>query len=77
VRPNRLRLAPRGVGALPAECRRVAYLGSRVEYVMATPWGELLVFDEGVRHPLARGAAVSIAFDPEAAIVLPRSDPRH
>jgi len=72
LRPHRLRLTPPGEGVLPAECRRVVYLGSRIEYVVATPWGELLIFDTGARKPLDRGAAVGIAFDPEAAIVLPR-----
>src|SRR5437870_13455915 len=72
LRPHRLRLTPPGEGVLPAECRRVAYLGSRIEYVVATPWGELLIFDSGARKPLDRGAAVGVAFDPEAAIVLPR-----
>jgi iron(III) transport system ATP-binding protein len=73
VRPNRLRLETAGNGVLPAKCLRVAYLGSRVEYVFATAWGDLLVFDDRVRAPLARGAAVSVAFDPDDAMVLPRS----
>jgi iron(III) transport system ATP-binding protein len=72
VRPNRLRLRPAGDGVLPAECRRVAYLGSRVEYVVGTPWGELLVFDDDVRRLHARGTTLGIAFDPADVIVLPR-----
>ncbi|MEJ7668162.1 MAG: ABC transporter ATP-binding protein [Casimicrobiaceae bacterium] len=72
VRPHRLRLTPPGEGILPGECRRAAYLGSRVEYVVATAWGELLIFDAGARQPLDRGSAVGVVFDPEAAIVLPR-----
>ena len=71
VRPNRLRVTPAGGGLLPGECKRVAYLGSRIEYIVATPWGELLVFDEGARAPFARGSAVGVAFDPDAVIVLP------
>jgi len=73
VRPQRLRIVDAGHGALPGVCKRVAYLGSRMEYVVATDWGELLIFDEGARKPLTRGAAVGVAFDPEAAIVLPRT----
>ncbi|HEY1328402.1 MAG TPA: ABC transporter ATP-binding protein [Casimicrobiaceae bacterium] len=72
VRPHRLRLTPAGAGLLPAECKRIAYLGSRIEYVLATPWGELLLFDAEVGRPLARGAAAGVAFDPDAAIVLPQ-----
>ena len=71
VRPHRLRLAAVGQGVLHAECRRAAYLGSRIEYVLATPWGELLAFDAGVHAPLARGAAVDVAFSAEDAIILP------
>jgi len=70
VRPHRLHLTTPAEGLLPAECRRAAYLGSRIEYVMATPWGELLVFDAGIHAPLARGARAGVAFAPEHAIVL-------
>jgi iron(III) transport system ATP-binding protein len=71
VRPHRLRLTPAGEGLLPAECLRMAYLGSRIEYVLGTPWGELLVFDGGVHAPLARGAQAGVSFEPDDAIVLP------
>jgi iron(III) transport system ATP-binding protein len=70
VRPHRLRLTAAGDGLLPAECRRAAYLGSRIEYVLGTPWGDLLLFDAGVDAPLARGARAGVAFTPEDAIVL-------
>jgi iron(III) transport system ATP-binding protein len=72
VRPNRLRLTEPGPGTVPGVCRRAAYLGSRIEYMVETPWGELLVFDEKARQPRARDARVGVAFDPDAAIVLPR-----
>jgi iron(III) transport system ATP-binding protein len=72
LRPHRLRLTPAGQGVVPGECKRAAYLGSRVEYVVATPWGELLVFEADTDAPLARGTPVGVAFDPDAAIVLPR-----
>jgi iron(III) transport system ATP-binding protein len=72
VRPHRLRIVDPGKGALPGTCMRSAYLGSRIEYVVATPWGELLVFDGDARAPRGRNEAVSIAFDPDAAIVLRR-----
>ena len=71
VRPHRLRLATAGNGVLPATCLRAAYLGSRIEYVMDTPWGELLVFDADVRKPIERGAPASLSFGVDDAIVLP------
>jgi ABC-type Fe3+/spermidine/putrescine transport system ATPase subunit len=57
---------------LPGTCKRVAYLGSRTEYVVATAWGELLVFDPEARSSRQRDETVGIAFDRDAVIVLPR-----
>ena len=71
VRPHKLRLVSAGDGVLPAECLRAAYLGSRIEYVLGTPWGELLVFDAGVRSALPRGASAGVSFSPDDVIVLP------
>jgi len=70
VRPHRLHLVAAGEGVLPAECLRAAYLGSRMEYVLGTPWGELLVFDQDVRKPIARGDRAGVAFSPDDVIVL-------
>ncbi len=72
VRPQRLHIVAAGAGVLPGTCKRVAYLGSRVEYVVATPWGELLVFDHEARSARRRDEDVGIAFDRDAVIVLPR-----
>jgi iron(III) transport system ATP-binding protein len=71
VRPHRLHVTRPGDGVLPAECLRAAYLGSRIEYVFGTPWGELLVFDTNVKAPLARGARAGVTFAPDDAILLP------
>ncbi|MEO8305836.1 MAG: ABC transporter ATP-binding protein [Betaproteobacteria bacterium] len=72
IRPHRLRVVGLGEGALPGVCKRAAYLGSRTEYVVETPWGELLVFDGEARAPRARDEPIGVAFDTDAAIVLPR-----
>jgi iron(III) transport system ATP-binding protein len=72
VRPQRLRVVAAGQGVLPGVCKRVAYLGSRIEYVVSTAWGELLVFDPDPRSPRPRDAAIGLAFEPDAVIVLPR-----
>ena len=72
IRPHRLRLVAQNDAPLGAECVRVAYLGSRMEYVVNTAWGELLVFDGDVRKPIARGDRVGVAFAPGDAMVLPR-----
>jgi iron(III) transport system ATP-binding protein len=73
VRPHRLRIVEAEQGTLAGVCKRVAYLGSRTEYVITTPWGELLVFEGEGRRTFARGDAVSVSFDPDAAIVLRRT----
>jgi iron(III) transport system ATP-binding protein len=72
VRPQRLRVVDAGQGVLPGTCSKVAYLGSRIEYMVTTPWGEWLVFDNEARAPRRRAEAVGIAFEPDAAIVLAR-----
>ena len=72
VRPHRLRLVEPGPGSLPGVCKRSAYIGSRTEYMVETPWGELLVFDAEARKPRGRDEAVGVTFDRSAAIVLPR-----
>ncbi|HEX8011271.1 MAG TPA: ABC transporter ATP-binding protein, partial [Casimicrobiaceae bacterium] len=72
VRPHRLRVVAPEQGLLPGVCKRAAYLGSRTEYVVTTPWGELLVFDAEGRPLHGRGEAVGVTFDADAAIVLRR-----
>ncbi|HEX4883933.1 MAG TPA: ABC transporter ATP-binding protein, partial [Casimicrobiaceae bacterium] len=72
VRPHHLRIVGAGQGLIDGVCKRVAYLGSRVEYVVATPWGELLAFDQDVRRRRARDEAVGVSFPREAVILLPR-----
>ena len=71
IRPHRLRLAAPGPGTLPGVCKRSAYLGSRIEYVVGTPWGDLLVFDAEARTLVAPGEQVGVTFDRDAAILLP------
>jgi hypothetical protein len=57
---------------VPGTCTRAAYLGSRIEYMVDTPWGELLVFDADAREAKPRDAKVGVTFDQDAAIVLRR-----
>ena len=72
VRPHRLRLVAPGQGTLDGVCRRAAYLGSRIEYIVATAWGDLLIYDAGSGATHARGDPVGVALDGDAAIVLRR-----
>ncbi|MDQ6916522.1 MAG: ABC transporter ATP-binding protein [Pseudomonadota bacterium] len=72
VRPHRLRIVAPGEGVLAGVCKRAAYLGSRIEYVVDSPWGELLIFDGEARTMHGREAPVGVSFDVDAAIVLRR-----
>jgi iron(III) transport system ATP-binding protein len=72
IRPHRLRLVAAGAGRLAGRVRRAAYLGGRNEYVVDTPWGELLVFDHEGGALVARDVAVDVDFDPGAAILIGR-----
>ena len=72
VRPHRLRIADAGRGPIPGTCKRAAYLGSRNEYVVATAWGELLVFDDDANDLRTRDSQVALAFEPGAVILLKR-----
>jgi iron(III) transport system ATP-binding protein len=72
VRPHRLRLVDAGRGVIAGTCKRAAYLGSRNEYVVACPWGELLVFDDEAHALRRRDEAVGIDFDPGAVMLLAR-----
>ena len=67
-----MRIVAPGKGVLDGVCKRVAYLGSRIEYVVTTAWGELLIFDVEARTTRERGEPVGISIDTESAIVLPR-----
>ena len=73
LRPHRLRIVDAGQGALAGVCKRSAYLGNRIEYVVATAWGELLVFDGEGRRPRQRDEVVGLAFDAEAAVLISAS----
>src|SRR5262249_43297127 len=72
IRPHALAIVAPNAGVLTGRLTRAAYLGGRMEYVVDTAWGELLVFDADVRRPRARDDEVALGFSPEAAVVLPR-----
>ena len=73
LRPHRLRLVPADSAALVGTCKRADYLGSHIEVLVDSPWGELLVFgDADAAAPPVAGAAIGLAFDAQDAIVLAR-----
>ena len=73
LRPHRLRLAAPDATTLVGTCKRADYLGSHIEVLVNTAWGELLVFsDADAAAPPAAGALIGLAFEPGDAIVLAR-----
>jgi iron(III) transport system ATP-binding protein len=73
LRPHRLRLLAADASPLVGTCRRADYLGSHIEVLVDTPWGELLVFgDADAASPPAAGSPIGLAFAPGDAIVLAR-----
>ena len=73
LRPHRLRLVAPDASPLTGTCKRADYLGSHLEVLVNSPWGELLVFAEAdAGAPPASGAPIGLAFEPGDAIVLAR-----
>jgi iron(III) transport system ATP-binding protein len=73
LRPHRLRLVAANASALSGTCKRADYLGSHLEVLVSSPWGELLVFAEAdAGAPPQAGAVLGLAFEPGDAIVLAR-----
>jgi iron(III) transport system ATP-binding protein len=73
LRPHRLRLATTPEQALlQGTCKRADYLGSHLEVLVDSPWGELLLFADADTEAPAAGAPLGLAFDAGDAIVLPR-----
>jgi iron(III) transport system ATP-binding protein len=72
LRPHRLHLVPPAQALLQGTCKRADYLGSHLEVLVDSPWGELLLFDEADMPAPAAGEALGVAFAPDDAIVLPR-----
>jgi iron(III) transport system ATP-binding protein len=61
LRPETIRLAPeRQHDALAGEIVKATYLGSHMEYTVATAHGDLFVIDHEVARPLPRGTSVSV-----------------
>jgi iron(III) transport system ATP-binding protein len=61
IRPEAVRLAQSaGDGALEATVLKATYLGSHMEYTLATPLGELFVIEPGIDRPAKAGDTVAI-----------------
>jgi iron(III) transport system ATP-binding protein len=75
VRPEAWRLAPATGSGLPGSVLRRTYVGRAVEYILATPVGQVLAFS---RHTVAldAGAPVSLFLERHGVCVLAPESPR-
>jgi iron(III) transport system ATP-binding protein len=73
IRPEALGLAAEKPGgpALSGHVVKAAYLGSHMEYTVATALGELFVIDAAVTRPVSVGAAVWLTLGDHGAMVVP------
>jgi iron(III) transport system ATP-binding protein len=71
LRPHRLRLTAPENARLHGTCKRADYLGSHLEVLVESPWGELLLFADADAPPPAAGAPLGLTFEPGDAIVIP------
>ncbi|TIP86080.1 MAG: TOBE domain-containing protein, partial [Mesorhizobium sp.] len=70
VRPGRLEIGePDRPGTLPGTLEKVTYVGSHLEFVVATEFGEVFVSSPDVDTAFRAGQPVSIGF-PERGPVL-------
>lgn len=60
VRPEAWRIGPATDSGLAARVLKRTYVGSLMEYTLASPLGDLFVVSPDVRHPLENGAPVSL-----------------
>jgi len=61
IRPEAIRLAEGGNGGvLEAQVSKATYLGSHMEYTLATPQGDLFAVDPNIDRPVTVGTEVAI-----------------
>jgi len=73
VRPSRIRLE-RGHGkgdGLDAEIAKATYVGSRMEYTVAAPFGQVFATVENVDLSFAPGEKVTVSFTDQGPVLLP------
>ena len=77
VRPSRINLAKLGTeGAIPGVLVKATYVGSRMEYLVATDLGELFVASEDVGDVFAAGAEVALVLAESGPVLIPADDTR-
>ncbi|MCB5175569.1 ABC transporter ATP-binding protein [Microvirga lenta] len=72
VRPDAVLLneGAAGPGEVSGQVKKASYLGTQIEYEVASPMGELFVVQYGRREPIAPGTAVSISLDRQRGVAI-------
>jgi len=69
VRPTRLKLGAE-IG-IPMQVAKVTYVGSRMEYTLDAPFGQVFVSSENVDDPLTAGTEITVGLDAIGPVLLP------
>ncbi|UCH74276.1 MAG: ABC transporter ATP-binding protein, partial [Rhodospirillales bacterium] len=73
IRPEAIQLSTDAVAdAITGTVTKAIYLGSRIEYLVGSPLGELFAVDSRVETPIAAGSAVSIRLAEHGVALIPR-----
>lgn len=73
IRPESVRLSTDpAVDSISGTVTKAIYLGSRIEYLVDSPLGELFVVDGRIDAPIAAGSAVSIRLAERGVTLIPR-----
>ena len=71
IRPEAIVLGTDGASALRGTVRKAAYLGTHMEYTVASPVGQLFVVDRNVAQPIAAGTEVAITLAGHGIALVP------
>jgi iron(III) transport system ATP-binding protein len=71
IRPEAIVLATDGASALRGKVSKAAYLGTHMEYTVASPVGQLFVVDRNVSQPIAAGTEVSVTLAGHGIALVP------
>src|SRR5262245_59707569 len=69
--PEAIVLGSEDTSVLRGTVSKAAYLGTHMEYTIATPIGQLFVVDRDVARPIAIGSGVSIALAEHGVALVP------
>jgi iron(III) transport system ATP-binding protein len=73
IRPESIQLSTvPATDAIAGTVTKAIYLGSRIEYLVGSPLGELFAIDGSVEAPIAAGSPVSIRLAEHGVTLIPR-----